>query len=247
MQVAESRRDKLKVFISYSRHNLAFVDRLQAALRSRNIDASADRTEIEKSEEWWKRIQQLITEADTIVFVLSPGSVASEVCRQEVNFADGLRKRFVPVVAENITDLKVPEALARLNYIFFTQNDSVGASGHFDDAMNQLTHALETDIEWIREHTRLGTLAQRWLAQDQGSDLLLRGRELSTAERWINKRPHKGPAPSDAHQAFLNASRNAVTTRKRWWIGGSLTIIIAFGAFGLAIWALYAILGAIRQ
>src|SRR5262245_36868445 len=98
----ERQSRKLKVFISYSRQNLAFVDRLQTALQERVIDAAVDRSEMVGGEDWWKRIEELITEADTIVFVLSPASVRSKHCQDEVDFAEKLRKRFVPIVAEDL-------------------------------------------------------------------------------------------------------------------------------------------------
>ncbi|MEQ1712519.1 MAG: toll/interleukin-1 receptor domain-containing protein, partial [Hyphomicrobium sp.] len=179
-------QEKLKVFISYSRRDLAFVDNLQSALKERGIDAAVDRTEIARGEEWWKRIEQLITEADAIVFVLSPGSAGSKICQDEVDFAEKRKKRIVPIVAEDVAELKVPGALAQLNYVFFTPNAAAGATGIFGDALADLVQALETDIGWIREHTRIGGLAQRWQGQGgQGRDLLLRGAELETAERWL--------------------------------------------------------------
>jgi WD40 repeat protein len=223
---------ELRVFISYSRQNIAFVDRLEAALQNRGIKAAVDRTEIEKSEDWWKRIQELITEADTVVFVLSPTAVKSDICQQEVDFAEGLKKRFVPIVAESIDGLKVPGALARLNYIYFIADAASGSTGDFDIAAGQLVAALETDIGWIREHTRLGISAQRWLARGEARDLLLRGAELNAAENWITMRPLKAPDPSDAHRAFLAASRRAATLRQRWWITGSAAA--AAGALALA-------------
>ena len=61
--------DQPVVFICYSRRDLAFVDRLQAGLEKRGIATFVDREAIAKGEEWWARIQQLIGEADTIVFV----------------------------------------------------------------------------------------------------------------------------------------------------------------------------------
>ncbi len=224
--------DELKVFISYSRQNIAFVDRLQAALREQGVEATVDRTEIAKGEAWWTRLQQLIIEADSVVFVLSPGSVRSEVCQREVDFAEKLKKRIVPVVAEDIAGQNVPEALARLNYLFFIPHIASGTSGDFEIAVGQLVDFLQTDIEWIREHTRLGTLAQRWSIQGQGRDLLLWGAELRAAEEWITKRPLKAPDPSDAHLAFLAASRRAETQRQRWLVGGALAV--ALGAVVLA-------------
>jgi WD40 repeat protein len=64
--------EKAKVFISYSRKDLAFADRLDTALRARGFEPLIDRSEIYAFEDWWKRIQALIAQADTIIFVLSP-------------------------------------------------------------------------------------------------------------------------------------------------------------------------------
>src|SRR5258705_13200131 len=63
---------KAKVFISYSRQDMTFVDRLEAALKARGVEPLIDRSEIYAFEDWWKRIQALTVQADTMVFPLSP-------------------------------------------------------------------------------------------------------------------------------------------------------------------------------
>ena len=63
---------KAKIFISYSRKDLAFADRLDAALKARGFETFIDREDIHALEKWWDRIKTLITKADTVVFVLSP-------------------------------------------------------------------------------------------------------------------------------------------------------------------------------
>lgn len=214
---------RLKVFISYSRRDLDFVDRLQSALEDAGVEASVDREDIEKGEAWWARIQQLITEADTVVFVLSPDSIASPVCQQEVDFAESLNKRFVPVVARDIAGLAAPAALARLNYIFFIPKD--GASGDFGTTIGELTRALQTNIQWIREHTRLGTLAQRWEDRKRPQDLLMRGNELAAAETWLTSRPPGAPDPTDAHRALITESRRSMTRRQRRTLALSLSAV----------------------
>jgi WD40 repeat protein len=232
-----SRSAKLNVFISYSRQDIAFVDRLQAAIAAHGIEAFVDREYIEKSEEWWVRIKQLITDADTFVFVLSPGSVDSAVCKDEVAFAEKLNKRFVPIVARDLEGREVPAALARLNYIFFIPNATADASGDFDATVSDLVRALETDIPWIRDHTRLGALAERWEAQKRPSDLLLRGAELNAAETWLTTRPDKAPDPTDAHRAFLTESRKAATRRQRMIVGLSVAAaMVAAALAGIANW-----------
>ena len=85
---------KAKIFISYSRKDMAFADRLEAALKARGFEPLIDRTEIYAFEDWWIRIEALISRADTVVFVLSPDAVASGVALKEVAYAASLNKRF---------------------------------------------------------------------------------------------------------------------------------------------------------
>src|ERR1700733_14291787 len=102
---------KAKIFISYSRKDMALADRLEAALKDRGFEPLIDRTEIYAFEDWWKRIQALIGRADTMVFVLSPDAVASDVALREVAHAATLNKRLAPVVCRPTDGGAVPEAL----------------------------------------------------------------------------------------------------------------------------------------
>src|SRR3984893_8356144 len=86
-------QSKAKVFISYSRKDIAFADRLEVALKARGFEPLIDRTDIYAFEQWWERIEALIARADTVVFVLSPDAVGSEVALREVAFAASLNKR----------------------------------------------------------------------------------------------------------------------------------------------------------
>ena len=196
-----------------------------------------DRQDIEKGEEWWRRIQNLIAEADSVIFVLSPNSAISPVCQDEVDFAEGLKKRLVPIVARELGGKLAPAALARLNWIFFIANPAAGASGDFDEAADQLVRALEIDIVWIREHTRLGVLARRWEAHSRSHEMELRGEELSRAETWLITRPRNAPDPTDTHRACVAESRRAASARLRRTVATLISAVIgALALSGLAIW-----------
>jgi len=91
-------RGKLRVFISYSRDDLKFADQLDAGLDLCNFECVIDRHGISGGEEWKRRLGNLISEADTVVFVLSPNSSRSEVCAWEVEQAVRLNKRILPVI-----------------------------------------------------------------------------------------------------------------------------------------------------
>jgi hypothetical protein len=196
---------KTKFFISYSRVDLEFAKRIVAALEERRFEVLIDVSSIEPSEKWWQRIKQMITQADTVVFVLSPEAVASKVCKDEVEFAVSLNKRFVPIVCRSVRTSDVPEALQQLNWIFSDDPQ------RFDQSVIQLINALERDIEWIRKHTQFTEFAQRWHAAGRPGPggLMLRPPLLTEAEALlITSRP---PGASDPVllREFIAVSRQA--------------------------------------
>jgi len=92
--------DKLNVFISYSRDDLAFADQLDAALGFAGFGTTIDRHGISAGEDWQTRLGALIRDSDTVVFVLSPSSARSKTCAWEVEEAVRLGKRILPVICE---------------------------------------------------------------------------------------------------------------------------------------------------
>jgi WD40 repeat protein len=222
---------KTRVFISYSRRDMAFADRLEAALKARGFEPLIDRTEIYAFEDWWKRIQALIGRADTVVFVLSPDAVISDVALKEVAYAASRNKRFAPIVCRRVADNDTPEPLRRLNYIFFDD------LGRFEEGADRLAEALQTDIGWIRQHTEIGEAARYWAEAGRPGGLLLRSPALEKAESWIASRPRGAPEPPAEAQLFVAASRHGAT-RRRNILTASLAagLLVALALAALAFW-----------
>jgi WD40 repeat protein len=234
MQGVEKEGTKARVFLSYAREDLAFVDRVAEALKAHGFEPLVDRTEIYAFEDWWKRLEALVVRADAVVFVLSPDSVdTGSVCQKEVAFAASLNKRFAPIVARHVDHTLVPEPLRRLNWVDFSDPAT------FDERMAQLAEALTTDIEWVRKHTEFVEQSRRWSAAGRPGPrgLLLRSPVLEEAERWIASRPHGAPAPTQEAQDFIAESRRAATRRQRMAIAGALSVALVAGA--LAVWAMF--------
>jgi formylglycine-generating enzyme required for sulfatase activity len=200
---------KAKIFISYSRKDIAFADRLDVVLKARGFEVLIDRQEIYAFEDWWKRIQGLIGQADTVIFILSPDAVASATCAKEVAYAASLNKRFAPIVCRRAEASAVPEALERLDFIFFDE------PSQFEASTNRLVEALRTDIGWIREHTKFGETAREWVAAGRPSSLLLRPPTLDVAEYWMGARPAGAPEPTEEIRSFVAASRKAEVAGRR--------------------------------
>src|ERR1700680_59645 len=148
--VAATTGNRAKVFVSYSRKDADFGRMLVGALAERGFDAFLDKTDIAPGEPWKERLAALIATADTVVFAVSPDSVASTIWRWELEESARLGKRVIPVVARRIADADAPPALGRLNWVFLAEGDAR------ERALGTLTTALQTDLPWVREHTRLG-------------------------------------------------------------------------------------------
>ena len=220
---------KPKIFISYSRKDTSFADQLEEALNARDFHPLIDRSDIYVFEDWWQRIQNLIVQADTIISVLSPDYVSSDMCKKEVEFAASRNKRFAPIECRPVDCKLIPSALERLNFEF------LGVDEQFEQKMDRLAEALQMDIEWIRKHTEFGALAHEWVADGKPRGLLLRSPMLEEAERWIALRPRTAPMPTAETQAFIAESRRA-TLQRRDLLTVSLTAGLLL-AIGLAVLA----------
>jgi TIR domain len=205
MADASMKGDKLNVFISYSRDDLDFSDQLDVALRLTGFDTTLDRHGISGGEDWKSRLGNLIRDADTVAFVLSPSSARSGICAWEVAEATRLGKRIIPVPCRPLENASPPPQLADLNYIFFYREPKSSGSG-FGSGLARLVDALITDLDWLREHTRYLQRATEWDSGGRPANRLLSGADIATAKSWTARRPKEAPEPTALHLDFIAAS-----------------------------------------
>lgn len=241
---------KLKVFVSYSRTDIEFADQLVPALRAFGIEPFIDREGVHGAEQWQQRLGQLILEADTVVFILTPASATSDICEWEVDEALKLNKRIVPVVWRPLGEAKPHDHLRGLNYIFFYDDPKVPGAG-FGTGLARLIEALTTDVTWIREHTRLGEQAARWQRDGRPADALPRGMELARLRDWRHQRSASAPELTTLQREFFLASEDAESernnaerrqlektgeaVRRNLWLVG-VAALLALALFASALW-----------
>src|SRR5262245_44682519 len=209
---ASSDKGKLRVFISYSRDDLDFADQLAAALDFSGFECSIDREGISGGEAWKRRLGNLISEADEVVFVLSPNSARSEICAWEVEEAARLNKRILPVICRPLEGARPPPRLGDLNYIFFYKEPTVPGSGFGTGLANSVT-ALNTDFDWLREHNRYLQRATEWDTRGRPANRLLSGDDIAEAKAWAARRPKSAPEPTALHLKFIRASEGEADVR----------------------------------
>lgn len=218
------------VFISYSRRDQDFVRRVHAALADRGHDAWVDWDGIPPSDSWMVTIRTAIDAAEAVVFVLSPDWITSEICQQELDHAVARNKRLIPVLHRE-SDQPAPPVLAVLNYVFGRVEDD------FERFADTLAAAIETDLDWVRAHTRLLIRAAEWDREGREVSFTLRGADLTAFEDWIARAPAKEPKPTALQAEYLLTSRRAATRRQQiTWAAVAGGLVIA-SVLGMIAWS----------
>lgn len=217
-----------ELFVSYSRQNKDFVRRLNESLAAHQRKAWVDWEGISATAEWMREIKAAIDGAHSFLFVISSASVASEICLQELEHAVEHRKRLIPILHEEVPRERVPAALAGIQWVLLRPSDDFAAG------IRDLISAIDTDLDWVRTHTRFLLKAIEWEDGSEASSRLLRGKDLAEAERWVANSSGKEPLPTLLHSRYVMASRGAQSKRQRLTLAsvtGGLLIAAGLAAF----------------
>jgi hypothetical protein len=182
-------------FISYSRKDMEFVRKLHDALNSHGIKTWVDWEGIPTSPDWMEEIVRGIVASDGFIFVISPDSLASKVCAQELEEALKYNKKLLPILyREPGKGTTMHAQLAATNWVYMRSQDD------FESMMPKLLDYFNQDAEWTHNHTILLQRAREWDQKSRNNSFLMRGQELRDAENWLIQ---SASAPYDRKVASL--------------------------------------------
>src|SRR5512138_777015 len=107
-----------KLFVSYSRRDSVVARKLIESFRSIEQEVWVDWESIPPASDWLEQIFRGIEEADAFIFLISPDSIASEVCKVEIGRAAQNNKRIIPIVLRDVNPKDTVENIAKLNWTF---------------------------------------------------------------------------------------------------------------------------------
>jgi len=206
------------VFISYAREDQQFVRRLQNALEEHNRETWIDWKDIPLTAKWKQEVFSAIEQADSFAAVISPDFIVSKPCQEELDHATHDNKRMVPLWHRDVADEEVPPDLAAHQYVYLRESDD------FEDSFERLLEALDTDMEWVRFHTRLLSGAKEWEKEVETLAFCCEERPLRGPKGGRPKRRRKSPSsppcrrstswpaakPKRSVKGFYSSSRHSV-------------------------------------
>ena len=212
---------QLDVFISYSRRDRAFAEALCHQLKKANLNIWVDWENIPIAADWRQEIREGIEAAHTFLFVISPDSVASTYCHDEIAQAVGNNKRVISIVYRKDYErswFDKVSALATIRRHNWLHCHSVDYLAH---TTPKLIQAINTDLDYVKAHTRLLLQAIEWKTQERREEFLLRKTELIAAQQillkgksiehqWISQgrieRLPSIPLPTELQEEFVRES-----------------------------------------
>jgi WD40 repeat protein len=127
-----------RVFISYSRRDKTFAERLARDLSDAGLDVWIDFRQIHAGEMWQEEIFRGLQRSDMVVVALSPDAVASHWVEREVNTAREQGKLIIPIMAvEALTEISRSPTLNWLQNVHFIRFMS-----RYEEAFRELLDAL---------------------------------------------------------------------------------------------------------
>ena len=208
-----------KLFVSYSRRDSVAARKLIEAFRSIEQEVWVDWESIPPAVDWLEQIFRGIEEADAFLFLISPDSIASEVCKVEINKAAENNKRIIPIVLRDVPPKDAPENIRKLNWTFMRETDN------FDEGLAKVKTAIELDLDWLEEHRRLQVRALEWHRKKEPS-LLLRGRDLRNARHMVETATAKDPSSTDLQKTYIQYSLRSERNRTAAWLATGIAVII---------------------
>jgi hypothetical protein len=187
-----------KLFVSYSRKDSVAARKLIESFKSIEQDVWVDWESIPPAVDWLEQIFRGIEESDAFIFLVSPDSAASEVCKVEISRAAQNNKRIIPIVLRDVDPKLTHENIRKLNWTFIRESDN------FEEGLRKVKTAIELDLDWLEEHRRLQVRSLEWHRKKDVS-LLLRGRDLRNAQHMVATATAKDPFPTDLQKDLYPA------------------------------------------
>ncbi|MEB3231505.1 MAG: TIR domain-containing protein, partial [Leptolyngbyaceae bacterium] len=148
-----------------------------------------------------QEINQAIEQSTNFLFIASPASLHSASCLEQLNYANQLNKRIVPVLHLEVLGQTHP-VLSQSTWIDFSRPER-----DFLSVFGDLYRILASDPEHIHPHTRLLVKAKEWEQSARDDSFLLRGQDLATAIAWLEQAEDKTPPPTDLQRDYIKVSQ----------------------------------------
>lgn len=159
------------IFVSYSRKDEQFVDKISAELTANAFNVWVDRYKIEPGQAWATQLQIAIRTAEMVLFVHSSHSEQSEWVEKELSLAKIAGKLIVPIKIDS-APIQIIQVV-NIQYIDFFKG--------YDNAFDALVNFLKTKFTYPADSNQHISVNDLKIAHDY----LSRGKEYQNQKKFV--------------------------------------------------------------
>ena len=206
--ISESLKDAqngmTEVFLSHAEADRAAFEQVYELLARAGLTVWTSWQDIQTGVDFKAAIERGIEATNTLVYLLSPESLRSPWCQQELAYALALNKHIVPVLIKPVPLDTLPDVLKGLQFVDLTPQDPTTTEllpGR------SLLNALRQDAAYYQTHKTLLVKALKWERQLRNPSILLQGQTLRALAAWLTvaqTRSQHPPLPLQVE--FIEAS-----------------------------------------
>jgi len=130
---------KSYAFISYSRHDKEFVDRLSIDLHNAGIRIWRDVEQIMPGQQWQHALENGLKDSVVLIYVASINSRNSSWMFNELMRFSKTNKLIIPIITDDVGEHSLPDQLKLIQWVDFRHS--------YDEALKQLLSVFPTDIK----------------------------------------------------------------------------------------------------
>ena len=150
----------MSVFISYSRNDSQFVEKLSITLVQNKINVWLDKWAMKLGDSLEPRIQQALSDSSYLLVVLSKSSVESPWCKKELNtgLLRELEEKKIVVIPILLEDCEIPESLKDKLFADFTKDFNEG----FETLVRPLSKLISEHMGRSSSDEKITDFAINW-------------------------------------------------------------------------------------
>lgn len=191
-------------FISYDEEDYEMRRKVYYALARQGITTWQHQKDVKSGQALEEAARLGVERADNFLFFISRESVRSEICLRELQYAQKLNKRIIPLCIEPVLSNDLPKEIQGRSVIDFTDNVSRADT---EQDLDDLLKEIRQDAAYHNQHKVFLTQALRWQRQNYNPSILLRGYNLQNALTWLRLgKQRKDCPPTKLHEEFIETS-----------------------------------------
>ncbi|NER78789.1 MAG: TIR domain-containing protein, partial [Leptolyngbya sp. SIO1D8] len=191
---------RLNVFVANNSKDLEFATKLSETLQIQGEQTWFEPDKTALGADYAAEMKEGIERAENFIFVVSHEALEDTTLLEELQIAENLSKRIIAVSYQTLEKSEIPPTLAQSPWVDFNTGED------FMSSFGTLYRILKSHPKHVQDHTRLLIRALAWEQTDRDDSALLRGKELTKAEQWLNQAENQTPKPSDLQLEYIKSS-----------------------------------------